>query len=268
MNPNFMPVGALSAASSSLQQPLPDRSPAKKKKPSLFDDENRSKTLLTLGAALLSGNGQQNGLSAAAGALAQMNDKLTTKKKKLIELGGPDNTFEIHTDPETGEKTYTPIKELQAYKADAKDKPADRADRQARAMLGVSKLKTEEARRAAYQDILDFPGRYGVELDMLPSEYDEGFINFAAELGMNTSQTRTRDAFDNNSANQNRNRDERTGILKTSTEARIRQGDVRLGQGQQRIDKPSSKGGKGTGGNGLPAGYRIVNGVIMKPRKK
>lgn len=83
------------------------------KRPSLFDDEHRRETFLAIAAGMGQGQNFGEGLSAAAQNLLGLQRGL--REEGRPEIGGPDDAFEITTDPATGERTYKPIEPYQAY---------------------------------------------------------------------------------------------------------------------------------------------------------
>src|SRR3546814_15971126 len=87
-------------------------------------------------------------------------------------LGGPDDAFEIYTDPQTGERSYKPVKEFVEYNENKRTKQKDVADINGRVMYAISQLP-EADRPAAYQDVLQNPHFYGVDPDAMPREYSQ-----------------------------------------------------------------------------------------------
>src|SRR3546814_16530032 len=52
-------------------------------------------------------------------------------------LGGPDDAFEIYTDPQTGERSYKPVKEFVEYNENKRTKQKDVADINGRIMYAI-----------------------------------------------------------------------------------------------------------------------------------
>jgi len=58
------------------------------------------------------------GLGAAAGSIGDRMKAIRAENTKSVALGGPDNSFEVVTDPKTGQRTYRPVEAFQKYATD------------------------------------------------------------------------------------------------------------------------------------------------------
>lgn len=242
--------GAFAPDSSGVNLPAPPPHKA-----SLFDKDHRRDSLLAIGTGLLSGFNFTDGL-AAAGQNLQAQRQLVRDENRggKREFGGPDNAFEIVTDPRTGQRTVSAVPQFQAYLQQKRIKPKDVADMNGRAMYALQQLPPEQ-REAAYAHIRANPSQYGVDADTMPTSYDPVYADMAGRMGMTVSQALTRQqATDNAQATKDyradvqADRETRTGIYRDRAAATTAQGNARLAQGQERIAISKAKGAGGGGG--------------------
>lgn len=270
-----IPSGASAAVGAASLPQAPPR------KPSLFDDDHRRQTLLALGSGILGGRDLQSGLAGATQNLLGLNQQLRAERRPQREFGGPDDAFEIVTDPRTGARTVNEVPAFQSYLKAKRLKAKDVADINGRAMYAVEQLPAEQ-RSAAYQQMLANPERYGVDPETMPSSYDPTYGSMAASMGMTVAQGQTRaqaasNASDmrDNRANIQRDRETRTGIYRDRSEATTQQGAARVAQGASRLAITQANAGrKGSGGGRSKSGldpryeYRVSpDGRVQKRLK-
>jgi len=231
---------------------MPPSTPAASK-PALFDADHRRQTLLTMAAALAGGRNLGESIANVTSGLAGLNGALSTEQRKSRELGGPDNSFEIITDPKTGERTYQPVKPLQDYIKDKAMKPKDVADMNGRAMFSILQMP-EADREAAYAGVLANPEHYGVDRASLPPTYDPTYAALTSGMGMTVSQAMIRKRAEESGALDAEyqrwkmaNGAEQTKIAGKRAEAQIRQGDERVRIARER---------------GAPKGRRVKAGHV------
>ena len=288
MNPLLIPGGLAAglpsvppAQSFAQQAPgLPAAPPSARA--GLWDPGNRHKTLLAIGSGLLSGRSFADGVGAAGRNVFALDDQLQAASRKTHEFGGPDNTFDIATDPTTGQRTVRAVPEFQEYAERKRKKGKDTADLNGRAMFALSQLPPEQ-QPEAYAAIRANPAQYGVDPETMPDTFDPRYVAMAAGMGMTVSQSMTRQRADQNADNLQdyrkdiqQDRQERTGIYRDRAAATTAQGNARLAQGQQRIAISKTKGSGGGGKGGSKSGgldprydYRIgPNGVMQKRLKR
>lgn len=217
----------------------------------LFDPENRRDTLLAIGAGFLSGHNFADGAGAVAQNLYGRSQQLRQEQRQTREFGGPDNAFEIVTDPRTGDRTVAEVPQFAEYLKDRRVKPKDVADINGRAMFALMRLPKEQ-RAAVYADMRAHPDRYGVDPDTMPETYDENYAAVTSGMGMTVSQAMTRDQASSNAADLrtyrgqvHEDRQERTGIYRARSEATTAQGAARLGIARQREGRVARGGGGG-----------------------
>jgi hypothetical protein len=218
------PTGAITSTSYASRLPSP---PPAVKAPSLFDKQHRQDTLLALGSGLLTGQNFGDGLSAAAQNVMGLKKQLRVEQTKTHEFGGPDDAFDITTDPTTGQRTVRPVPEFVDYLHREKTKPKDVADMNGRAMHALQQLP-EADRPAAYQAIRTNPAAYGVDVSTMPAQYDPHYAAMASDMGMTVSQAMTRQQAGDNAAAAaaaraalQADRDKRTGIYAGRSAAAI-----------------------------------------------
>jgi hypothetical protein len=230
----------------------------------LWDPGNRHKTLLAIGTGLLSGHSFADGVGAAGRNVFALDDQLQAASRKTREFGGPDNSFEIITDPATGHRTTRAVPEFQEYLEHKRVKAKDTADINGRAMFSLAQLP-EKDRPGAYAAIRANPEQYGVDPTTMPDTYDPHYVAMAAGMGMTVSQGLTRQRADQNADNLQdyrkdlqADRETRTGIYRDRAAATTAQGNARIAQGAQRISISQAKGSGGGGkGSNRPAGRKL-----------
>jgi hypothetical protein len=250
MNPLTMPLGAFSAAPAVGTAQLPS-APPNVARGGLWDPGNRHRTLLALGTGLLSGRNLSEGAALAGQNMLGLEGQLAATQRKTREFGGPDNSFEIITDPETGERTYRPVEEFQGYLREKATKPKDVADMNGRVMFAIQQLP-EEQRATAYAGVLANPERYGVDAETMPPTYDPTYASVTSGMGMTVSQALTRQQAASNAkdmkdyrADVHADRQERTGIYRARAAATTAQGEQRLAISRSKgSGKAPSKGGR------------------------
>lgn len=235
----------------------------------LWDPGNRHKTLLAIGSALLSGKDFFSGVGQAGQNIMGLSDSLkAAKKKQAPEIGGPDNSFEIHTDPETGKRTYVPIAAFQDYKNGSKVKNKDVMDQEGRVNYGILQLD-EKDRPAAYAEIMANPKRYNVDTTDWPATYDPRFSTIAATAGSSVSQNRTRETADRGQEFRedlgNRNYEVRKGRAENLNAAT----NIRTGLAVSKAKAPpSTRKGSTARGSSSSGSVRVINGVVYRRKSK
>src|SRR3546814_11493534 len=86
-----------------------------------------------------------DGLGAAARNLYGLQQDLRQEGRPV--LGGPDDAFEIYTDPQTGERSYKPVKEFVEYNENKRTKQKDVADINGRVMRSEERRGGKECVR-------------------------------------------------------------------------------------------------------------------------
>lgn len=242
------PVSNGSAAS--LTQPLPPAPPAPKKRPTAFDADNYQQTMLALAAGFFGSQNFGEGLGNAAQAIYGQNERL--RKRGTTELGGPDDSFEIYTDPQTGERTYTPVQSFVDYNEKKRVKPKDIADMNGRAMYAISQMEKPEDQAAAFAEIRANPQFYGVDLETLPSTWNPIYGSVVGNMGMTVSQAMTRNQAGTNEDNREKHRNaadddrtKRTDIIRDRAGTAASQGAQRLGIAREALGIRKAGGGAG-----------------------
>src|SRR3546814_11936440 len=116
--------------------------------------ENRRDTLLAIGAGMMRGGNLGESMANAADAILSSRKDLRSRTVKQTELGGPDDAFELVTDPETGERSYRQVPGFQEYlaaQAQANNQPKhDNNVKQRGTVLGPIMAVPQEQRTATY----------------------------------------------------------------------------------------------------------------------
>lgn len=243
--------GAMQAPQSSLTQQLPP-APPPKKKATIWDDQHRKDTMLAISAGILSGNNIAEGLGGVSRNLLAQRQALRTEGRS--QLGGPDDAFEITTDPQTGERTYKPVQQFVDYQTAKRTKAKDVADINGRVMYAISQLPAAE-QAAAFAEVRQNPDFYGVDTSTIPQQWSPAYGNIVGNMGMTVSQAMTRSQAAGNEANRevhrnaaDQDRVERTGIYRDRAAATTSQGAQRIGIAREALDKrvagKASTGGK------------------------
>lgn len=136
------------------------------------------------------------------GGFADATAEYQAANQKLTTVGGPDDAFEITTDPnDPTKRTYKPIEAVQSYlrdKAEAaaaiKLRPELKEVRDARGAVGsaIAKLPPEK-QAAAYEMIRQDPASWGIPDGVLP-EYDADAIKTMGGMGFTAPQAAAADA--------------------------------------------------------------------------
>jgi hypothetical protein len=147
-----------------------------------FAKENRQNALLAIGTGLLSHpESFAAGIGAAGENIGLLRKGYQDLQRKSIAIGGPDDSFEVTTDPLTGQRTYKPITEFQDYK---KAQEAAKRAPKAAALPGANDnvlmrgktmgaiMRIPEAQRpAAYKALIADSKALGYDMGGLPDEY-------------------------------------------------------------------------------------------------
>lgn len=236
--------------------------PPPTKKASIWDDEHRKDTMLAISAGILQGNNFAEGMGGVAQNLLHQRQAL--RQEGRSQIGGPDDAFEIFTDPQTGERTYKPIPEFADYNAKKRVKPKDVADMNGRAMYAVSQLPPAE-QAAAYAEIRANPDFYGVDIDTLPAQWSPAYGSIVGNMGMTVSQAMTRGQAATNEGNRevhrtaaDKDRTERTGIYRDRAAAATSQAAERIGIAREALAKRGAGGG---GSSGKKAGKSPISAM-------
>lgn len=253
---------SVGAAAPLVPPQLPQAPPALKA-PSLFDKQHRQDTLLALGSGLLTGQNFTDGMSAAAQNVMGLKKQLKAETTKTHEFGGPDNSFEITTDPRTGIRTAKPVAEFQEYLENKRTKAKDTADINGRAMYALS--QAPEAERAnIYAHMIQNPQFYGIDPRTMPATFDPAYVRQSAGMGQTVAQATAAAGRDRAQADTRdyrgqvqADRQTRTEIYRDRAQAATHQGEQRIAQGAARVAQGAARVGlsraaaakKGSGGS-------------------
>lgn len=208
------PDGAPDPSTIGLPTPPPG---VKKRSENPWGKGNLSQTLLDIGSAFLSADGDFfQGLGQAGQAIGGRYNELKPKAGK-IEYGGPENQFEITTN-EDGTKTIRKVPEF-AEAIEAKrqasnaPKPRDAVDLRSRALYAISQLPPEQ-QPTAYADLLANPEKYGgIDTRGMPTYWDPQYGRVMSRMGMTVPQAENDDyrerTFNYRQGNDSANRAER-----------------------------------------------------------
>jgi hypothetical protein len=230
---------------------------ARKAPGTAFDDDNYQQTMLKLAAGFFGSQNFGDGLANAAGTIAQTNDAL--KRSSQPQLGGPDDAFEVYTDPQTGERSYKPVEAFQGYLQGKRTKPKDVADMNGRVMDAILQLKPEE-QEAAYTHVLSNPDIYGVDPETLPKAWNPTYGRILGNMGMTVSQALTRRQAATNAQNTDRHREaagvdrgRQLDLAEERAATQAAQGAERLRLAREALDL-RTRGGTGKASKGHVAG--------------
>ena len=247
--PNLPQIAQAPQAASGLTQQLPP-APPPTKKPSIWDNDHRRDTLLAISAGILSGDNFAEGLGGVARNLLAQRQAVRQEGKPT--LGGPDDAFEITTDPETGQHVFKPIQAALDYQRTKTVKPAQDADILGRVHYAISQLPPEE-RAAAWADVQSDPTQYRLTPEDVAGDYNPLRSGLLASMGMTVSQAQTRALAAENADEAEAARQaalelrrQTVELARRRTEASISQGQQRIGIAQQALNKrgPGGKGSK------------------------
>ncbi|UXC90515.1 hypothetical protein EGM87_16000 [Sphingobium sp. RSMS] len=206
--------------------------------------------MLAIAAGFFGSNNFGDGLANAAKSIYNQNDMIRQEGRPT--LGGPDDAFEIYTDPQTGEHVFKPIQAAIDYQTQKRFDPADQADLLGRAMYSILQLP-EADRPGAYSRWLSGPDTFGVDTRNLPHTWDPQFAAITSNMGMTVSQARTRDQAASNADQAEAARQAALGLRREMVGIAQRRADASISQGQQRIgiaQAALAKRGSGSGGKG------------------
>ena len=130
--------GSTATASANLPAPPP------RKRGQLFDKDHRQETLLAIAAGFGSGSNFGEGASNMARNLLALKQGIRAEDRKDNTFGGPDNAFEITTDPTTGARTVREVPEFAGYLEKKRQKAKDVADLNGRAMSALLALPEDQ----------------------------------------------------------------------------------------------------------------------------
>lgn len=212
---------------------LPTPPPRPAKRAGAFDDDHYRQTMLAMAAGFFGSQNFGDGMGKAAQAIYQGNADAQKAGKPAI--GGPDDAFEVYTDPQSGKHTYVPIQAAMDYKEKARIKAKDTADLNGRAMHAIMQMDPAE-RPAAFAELKGHPEYYGVDASLLPAAWDDRYGNVIGNMGMTVGQSigrqqqGDRDAVNAaGKAAAQADRETRTGIMSGRAATATRQGDERIG---------------------------------------
>lgn len=209
----------------------------------LWDPGNRHKTLIALGTGLLSGNSLADGIGRAGANALGLEEQLKAERRAQLpqrQYGGPDDAFEIVTDPSTGERTVRPVQQFVDYATAKRTKPKDTADLNGRAMAALQQLP-EADRPAAYATLLQHPDQYGIDAEHMPAVYDRQYADMTSRMGMTVAQAQAieRKAVEDAARAEARKRADEDRAARTR--AMVSRSAALTAQGQQRIGIAAAK---------------------------
>lgn len=260
-----------------VSQQLPAAPPVKKT--GAFDDDHYRQTMLAMAAGFFGSQNFGDGLGKAAEAI--YNGNADAHKANKPTIGGPDDAFEVYTDPKTGEHSYKPIKSAVDYLHEKQNKVTwkDRADLNGRYAMGLAALDPEK-RAIAIQTMSEHPDQFpGFDPAMLGS-LPEPALGVVAGAGQTVAQaqageraTQAETHRETYRRGQEADRTTRTGIMATKADASIADSHARVGLAQQAGARAAQASGRAAQANtraNLKAGivggyqYKMVNGKMMK----
>lgn len=220
---------------------LPAAPPVQAKAPSLFDKDHRPDTLLAIGTGLLSGFNFGDGVANVGKNLLAERQQMKQDARKSVTYGGPDDAFQITTDPVTGAQSVSSVPAFQEYLAAKREKPKDTADLNGRVMYAIGQLPADQ-QAAAFEDVKANPDHYGIDGKSLPDSWSPLYGTVLGNIGMTVSQAMTRrqqaerDAHNADFKQQAADdRTRRTDIYADRSAAQTSQGAARVAQGAQRV---------------------------------
>jgi len=249
--------------------------PPRRRSASLWDEGNRSQTLLAIGAGLLSGHSFGEGLANASRNLMDRRDRLEVENRQLHKYGGPDGAFDITTDPRTGERSVREVPQFRDYLDHKRVKPRDTADLNGRAMYALSQLP-EANRPAAYSAMRANPEQFGIDPSTMPEAYDPSYVGLAANMGMTVAQATGRDLRASDAASRDKargaaqsDRQQRTDIYRARSAAATNQGQQRVDIARSNAARAGAKGpGKAKAGTDPRYEYRVLPDGRVQQRLK
>jgi hypothetical protein len=241
-----------------------------RKKFRAFDKDNRSKTLLAIGTGLLSHPYSfAQGIGAAGENVGRLRDTFDERQRPdNSTIGGPDNAFQISTDRETGEQTFTPIPAMTDYlgrKAAAAKAPKAPTATENVVMRGNTMgaiLKLDPQLQAqAYADFRDDSARLGYDFG-LPPTWDPNVATAMANQTITPADTMrdTRAATARTAAQGNADRS--YGLRVKSDDRAERSYGLRVqgdNRAERRLNAPPSTRKRASTQQRLPAGAVLVD---------
>src|SRR3546814_19327362 len=116
---------------------------------------------------MMRGGNLGESMANAADAILSSRKDLRSRTVKQTELGGPDDAFEIVTDPETGERSYLQVPGFQEYlaaQAQAKNQPKpDDIVKQRGEVMGSILAAPQKQRQPLYPRLRSEERRVGHE---------------------------------------------------------------------------------------------------------
>jgi hypothetical protein len=200
-----------------------------------FDNHHYQQTMLQMAAGFFGAQNFGDGMANAATAIAQGNEAVRQAGRPT--LGGPDDAFEIYTDPETGEHRYVPIKEAQDYLEGKRNRitPKDRVDFNSRYAMQLAGIKDPEQRELAAQYMATNPALFPA-FDRVLIDGPEIVTGVVARNGQTVPQqvaAKQRSAAEEHReadrAYRRQQGDQRIAIQGQRASAATRQGDARVG---------------------------------------
>lgn len=183
--PQEAPTGAM--AHEAMQpsiKPMAQSLPKAPTKPKInpFDRAHIARYLADIGKGFAGATSFGDGLAKSFGSIADGLIDETTPKKPTVELGGPDNAFEIVTNPD-GTREYKPIAAYGDYlskreKAKNAPKLSDSQSWIGDTAYAIEQLP-EEKRAGAWQLVLQQGHEAGYDLTGVPDEYSPTFNQVA-----------------------------------------------------------------------------------------
>ncbi|MET3725864.1 hypothetical protein [Sphingomonas trueperi] len=209
----------------------------------LWDPGNRHKTLIALGTGLLSGNSLADGIGRAGANALGLEEQLKAERRAQLpqrQYGGPDDAFEIVTNPSTGEHTVRSVQQFMDYATAKRTKAKDTADLNGRAMAALQQLP-EADRPAAYAMMLQHPDQYGIDAEHMPAAYDRQYADMTSRMGMTVAQAQAieRKAAEDAARAEARKRADEDRAARTR--ALVSRSAALTAQGQQRIGIAAAK---------------------------
>ncbi|MFN3776781.1 hypothetical protein [Sphingomonas parapaucimobilis] len=257
-SPTFAPVGDYEDAAPpqafdkpGMNLPLPKAPPSTMRRPTPWDREHISETLLGMGAGFLSNRNFGDGLGNAAQALAGRNRDLRAEQDKAVSYGGPNDQFEITQDA-YGNRTVREVPEFRAANeraAKAKNAPSaqDVADMRSRALYAIATQVPPEQRQAAYQRLLANPQQFGVDTTGMPSQWDDQYGTMGGMMGLNVNQSLTQERANQVAQDAMRHRQ----VQESQGAQRIEQGAQRVQQGAARVAQGAARVAQGAERNAI-----------------
>lgn len=262
-SPTFAPVGNYEDAippqafdKPGMNLPLPKAPPSRKARPTPWDREHISETLLGMGAGFLSSRNFGDGLGNAAQAVMGRNKDIRAERAKAVTYGGPDNQFEISQDA-YGNRTVHEVPEFRAAadrqnankialaQATSQAKQGltakDHLDFQSRALHTIATTVPPERRQEAYQRLISNPEQYGIDASQMPATWDDLYGTIGGNLGLNVNQSMTQDRGRAAAAERTRHNQ----VTEGQGAQRVQQGAARVAQGAARLAKSGAATSRG-----------------------